>query len=75
MDFKFITPVLNAVLALACIIHISINAYYELYPDIPSVTEYKTDLENIDFPVSFKICLKEIENKTKRYESLYLLFL
>ena len=68
MDFKFITPVLNAVLVVACVTHIGINAYYELYPDIPSVREYKTDLGKIDFPVSFKICLKEIENRTERYE-------
>ena len=68
MDFKFITPVLNAILLVACVTHVIINAYNELYPDIPSVIEYKTDLGNIDFPVSFKICLKEIDNKTERYE-------
>ena len=61
MDFKVITPVLNAVLVVACVIHIGINAYYELFPDIPSVKEYETYLGNIDFPVSFKICLGIIQ--------------
>ena len=67
MNFKVITPILNAVLVVACVIHIGINAYYELFPDIPSVKEYETYLGNVDFPVSFKICLKEIFAINKRY--------
>ena len=68
MNLKFITPVLNAMLVVACVTHISINAYDRLYPSMPSVKEYKTDLANVDFPISFKICLKEIKNKNERYE-------
>ena len=57
-------------LVVACVSHIGINAYYELYPDIPSVKQYKEDLRNINFPVSFTICvLREIFNETERYKA------
>ena len=68
MNFKYVTPVLNVVLVVACVTHISITAYKKLYPDIPDVQEYKTDLGKRDFPVSVKICLKELKNKTERYQ-------
>ena len=70
MDINFhkISPIINFVLAVACLSHISINAYNILYPEIPSLKVYERELRNIDFPVSFKLCVKEIYNKTKRYK-------
>ena len=31
--------------------------------------QYKTDLSNIDFHVSFTICVREIVNETERYNA------
>ena len=55
MDINFhkISPIINFVLAVACLSHISINAYNILYPEIPSLKVYEKKLGNIDFPVSF----------------------
>ena len=69
MNFKFIRFFLNIALAIACVSHIGINAYYELYPDIPSIKQYKTDLGKIVFPVSFTICVREKSNQTERYKA------
>ena len=71
MKFQFIKPrqFLNVALAIACVSHIGINAYYELYPDIPSMKQYKADLEKIVFPVSFTICVRELFNLTERYKA------
>ena len=63
-----ISPIINFVLAIACLSHISINAYNTLYPEIPSLKVYEKELGNIDFPISFKLCVREIHNTTKRYE-------
>ena len=70
MDINFhkISPIINFVLAIACLSHISINAYNILYPEIPSLKVYEKKLGNIDFPVSFTLCVREIYNVTKRYE-------
>ena len=69
MKFKFIRFILNIVLAIACVAHIGINAYYALYPDIPSMKQYKADLGKIVFPVSFTICIRELSNETERYKA------
>ena len=60
---------LHVALVVACVSHIGFNAFNELYPDIPSVKQYKADLGNIDFPVSFTICIREIDNDTDRYKA------
>ena len=69
MNFQFIRTILHAVLAISCVSHIGINAFYELYPDIPSIKQYKKDLGNINFPVSFTICVREIVNDRERYKA------
>ena len=68
INFHKISPIINFVLAVACLSHIIINAYNILYPEIPSLKVYEKELGSIDFPVSFKLCVREIHNTTKRYE-------
>ena len=48
--------ILNFTLALICIIHISINLLTFLNPENPSVKTYRKNLEDIEFPLIFKIC-------------------
>ena len=69
MNFRFIRPILHVALVVACVSHIGINAFNELYPSIPSVKQYKADLGNIDFPVAVTICVREIFNETERYKA------
>ena len=60
----------NFGLIIACLIHIGLNLYHNLHPKLPSVRTMDKYLSNITFPISFKICLKEIENKNERYNKL-----
>ena len=68
INFHKISPIINFVLAVACLSHIIINAYNILYPEIPSFKVYEKELGNIDFPISFKLCVREISNMNKRYK-------
>ena len=64
---KYISPILNVVFFLICMIHICINGFYMIHPDLPSIRVSENNLKDIDFPVAFRICVTEIKNNTKRY--------
>ena len=58
----------NGTLVIAFIIHISIIAYNIKHPDFPSVKVYSKNLQDLDeFPLSFKLCARELSNITDRY--------
>ena len=58
----------NSTLVIAFIIHISIIAYNIKHPDFPSVKVYSKNLQDLDeFPISFKLCARELTNMTGRY--------
>ena len=40
------------------------------YPDYPSTIAYNKKLEDIEFPISFKLCIRELNNVEKRYRNL-----
>ena len=61
----------NGTLVIAFIIHISIIAYNIKHPDFPSVKVYSKNLQDLDeFPLSFKLCAKELTNITHPYRKL-----
>ena len=66
-NWKNIVLMINLSLFLLCIAHITMNGFFILYPDLPEIKVYKTNLKNIDFPLAFKFCVKEIENSLDRY--------
>ena len=52
------------------IIHIFSIWYNIKHPDYPGVRTLLEDLKDVDFPVSFKMCLTELANSSKRYEKV-----
>ena len=59
---------LNVILVLAFIIHITFIGYNIKYPDIPSVRVFSKHLRNVqDFPLSFKLCAEEQTNMQELY--------
>ena len=52
------------------ILHIFTIGYNLKHPDYPGVRTRIEDLKNIDFPVSFKMCLTEHVNATERYKRI-----
>ena len=67
MNTRIFLPIINVLLAFACLFHITINAYNILYPEIPSVKVYEKELGDIIFPASFKLCARDTNNSSKRY--------
>ena len=59
----------NGCLVMAFIIHISTIAYNIKHPNFPSVKVYSRNLKDLDeFPLSFKLCARELTNITDRYK-------
>ena len=39
-------------------------------PELPSINEYNTNLNTIEFPLSFQICLNDLSGQYERYQKL-----
>ena len=61
---------INISFLLIFIIHIFTIGYNLKHPDYPEVRTRFEDLKNVDFPVSFKMCLTEHVNATERYKRI-----
>ena len=62
-----LTMLMNVMCFIIFIIHISTICYHSIYPDVPEIVVYKKDLSEIEFPLLFRICLFENENKNHRF--------
>ena len=67
---KSVMLVVNLILLLACVIHVTVNGYYILNPQLPSIRILKKNLQDIDFPLAFKLCASEISGSRYRYRNL-----
>ena len=67
---KSIPIIMNLIFASVFSIHIAIIGYRSVYPENPSVRVYDKDLKDIEFPLSFKICVSEKANALKRYQKI-----
>ena len=61
---------LNFVFFCAFICHILIIAYGLRFPSIPSVKVYYKEMNNIEFPLIFKLCVRELKHSNQRYMKL-----
>ena len=67
---KRIKASVNFFLAVAFIIHISYIFYFIVYPTLPEIKNYKKQLNEIEFPIAFQLCVEERANSTKRYNQV-----
>ena len=67
---KHSLQVINIIFVVGCLVHVGLNGYYILYPPLPEIKVYQVDLKNMDFPLTFKLCVTERENSYERYEKL-----
>ena len=54
-----INKIVNCLLLVACGLHIGYIVLNILNPEFPQVRLYKEELKNIEFPISFQICINE----------------
>ena len=68
MALKNLLPlILNGFFTIAFLVHIVTIGYSLKYPDHPSLMTYKEDLTNLQFPMTFQICVQAMEKIFDRY--------
>ena len=66
---KLLKSTINITLVLTCFSHISSISHNILNPELPVIKEYKQELKNIEFPISFLLCADETGNKNEVYQN------
>ena len=61
---------LKIVIIISCASHICFLFYNTAYPDLPDIKVYQRRLEEIEFPLSFLVCVHEMVNVSGRYKKL-----
>ena len=64
---KRLTNFINFSLLIICIINSCDVIYRLVNPALPSIHEYDTNLKDIEFPISFKICLNDLKQSFDKY--------
>ena len=60
---------IKTLFVIICLVHISSITYFLIYPEFPDIRIYKRDLQDIEFPLSFKICVSDVIGADKRYKN------
>ena len=60
---------LNTIFSFAFFVHVTFIAYGIKYPHTPSVKLFTKSFNDLDgFPISFKVCVRELTNQHDRYK-------
>ena len=65
--------IINFIFSVSFIVHLSYLSFNIINPLYPVIEEYQTKLEDIEFPIVFKICLSDAGDNasvTERYEAV-----
>ena len=60
---KYVSLMVNFVLVIMCLSHIAILIYEEFHPNLPLIEYVEKNLDEIEFPLSFKFCIFETKDK------------
>ena len=63
--YKVLRSVIQIILVIVCIVHICSLVYFNVNPELPNIVKYKKNIEDIEFPLSFILCInsnKGMEN-------------
>ena len=68
-----ITKIVNCLLVVACGLHVGYIVLSIVNPEFPQVRLYKEQLRNVEFPISFQICVNEfnVTNSTNEKYQQY----
>ena len=68
---KAIPKILNLIFAIVFFIHVAILGHQRVYPENPSIRVYDKELKDIEFPLSFKLCVRDQDQQSsKRYQNI-----
>mgnify|MGYP001225323635 FL=1 len=68
-DIEKVVAFINVFFSVIFLIHISAIGYDILYPEVPEIVVNKRNLNDIDFPMTFRICAFELDDTVSRYQS------
>ena len=68
---KIVVTSINVFFSIVFLMHISSIGYHTLYPELPDIVVSKKNLNEIDFPMTFRICAFELNDTdtVSRYQS------
>ena len=49
--------IIQSILVIVCVIHICTFVYFNANPVLPDMMKYKKNIEDIEFPISFILCI------------------
>ena len=58
---------IHILFSLVCVTHVGFIVYSMLYPDVPEIVVTMKKLNEIKFPILFRICAFDIDDRDKRY--------
>ena len=67
-DVEKVVAFINAFFSVVFLIHISYIVYYILYPELPEIIVSKKNLDEMEFPMTFRICAFELDDTKSRYQ-------
>ena len=59
---------INVFFSIMFLIHISSIGYSTLNPEVPEIVVYKRNLREVDFPMTFRLCVHELNDTRSRYQ-------
>ena len=68
-DIEKVVAFINVFFSVIFLIHISAIGYDILYPEVPEIVVNKRNLNDMDFPMTFRICAFELYDTVSRYQS------
>ena len=66
---KVVVTSINVFFSIIFLIHISSIGYHALYPEVPEIVVRKKNLNEIEFPMAFRLCVFELNDTASRYQS------
>ena len=61
---------IKVVIIISCASHICFLFYNTVHPDLPDIKVYQKRLDEVEFPLSFLLCVHEMVHVTGRYKKL-----
>ena len=62
--------ILSLILICICIYHVSNIIYKSVNPSVPEILVYEQKMNEIEFPISFLLCLNKFDNDSRKYRKV-----
>ena len=67
---KLITKLISLILTLGCIFNVGYIINNNVNPELPVLSVYEKNLQDVEFPLSCLICIDQLVNDTTKYREV-----